>query len=141
MLNHMTDPQQTPPPPYAAVRPQQPAYAPTPNAHAPGATNPAGKIGFIIGLVSLVVSLLTSVIVQVMIRTNSYMVISTVSAIGSLIAFAASLAALILGIVGLRKPGLPHGLAGIATGLGIAGVVSGVFTFLLNTVHTLFGYF
>lgn len=191
MLNGMSDPQQSPVPPYAsnAGQPPQPTYPPQPAQPAPtahqyyqgggapqqqaqphqaqpqytqpqyaqaqygqtqyaqpghaGASSPAssnapGRIGFIIGLIGLAVGLLSNVIVQIMIRSADYALIGLVSGGFSVVAFLASLAALIFGIVGLRRVGAPHGLAGIATGLGGAGVIGAGFAFILNAVSSIF---
>ncbi|GGD64883.1 hypothetical protein [Microbacterium murale] len=174
----MSDPQQSPVPPYAqsAGQPPQPAYPPQPTtsgAPAPSAqhyyqggaqppqysqpqyaqpqygqpayasaasgradTNTPGRIGFIVGLVGLAFSLLTNVIIQIMIRSAGYQLIGLVSGALSVITFLAALTALILGIIGLRRAGEPHGLAGIATGLGGAGVVGAGFSFILNAVSS-----
>ncbi|HCS60832.1 MAG TPA: hypothetical protein DIW46_05440 [Microbacterium sp.] len=158
MLNGMSDPQQPPLPPYASNVPQpaqhgggypaQPAQHPqqAPYASASpspaGGTNTAGRIGFFIGLGGLVVGLLTSTIVQVLIRSFSsgfdYSMVSVVSGFGSFLAFIASVCALVFGLIGIRKVGAPHAQAGIATGLGIAGVVSGIFSFLLTVTAGFF---
>lgn len=170
----MSDPQQSPVPPYAqsAGQPPQPAYPPQPTtgrapapsaqhyyrggtpqqpqyaqppygqpayspaASGPTASNTPGRIGFIVGLVGLGISLLTNVIIQIMIRSADYQLIGLVSGALSVITFLAALAALIFGIIGLRRAGEPHGLAGIATGLGGAGVVGAGFSFILNAISS-----
>lgn len=171
----MSDPQQSPVPPYAqsAGQPPQPAYppqpttsgAPAPSAQhyyqggaqppqphyaqpqygqpayasatsGPTASNTPGRIGFIVGLVGLALSLLTNIIIQIMIRSAGYQLIGLVSGALSVITFLAALTALVLGIIGLRRAGEPHGLAGIATGLGGAGVVGAGFSFILNAVSS-----
>ncbi|WP_460781238.1 hypothetical protein [Microbacterium shaanxiense] len=180
----MSDPQQSPVPPYAsnAGQPPQPTYPPQPGqpaqpaptahqyyqgggapqqqaqpqytqpqyaqaqyaqpghagASSPSSSNAPGRIGFIIGLIGLAVGLLSNVIVQIMIRSADYALIGLVSGGFSVVAFLASLAALIFGIVGLRRVGAPHGLAGIATGLGGAGVIGAGFAFILNAVSSIF---
>jgi len=173
----MSDPQQSPVPPYASNAPQPPqqsqpapSAAPAPSAqhyyqggapqaqysqaqysqpqygqpqYSPAASGPSdsntpGRIGFIVGLIGLAVGLLSSVIIQIMIRSADYQLIGLVSGALAVITFFASLAALIFGIIGLRRPGAPHGLAGIATGLGGAGVVGAGFTFILNAISSVF---
>ncbi|WP_307359465.1 hypothetical protein [Microbacterium murale] len=114
----------------------QPVYSPA--ASGPADSNTPGRIGFIIGLIGLAVSLLTNVIIQIMIRSADYQLIGLVSGALSVLTFLASLAALIFGLIGLRRVGAPHGLAGIATGLGGAGVVGAGFTFILNAVSSVF---
>lgn len=144
----MSDPQQQPHrlPPYMSQQPSgQPehqghaaqgyalnAQSPQPGRTALTSTNPAGRAGLIIGLVGLVIGVLVNLFVQVMIRTGGFAVVSIFSTFGSLIAFAAALTALILGLVGLRRIGAPHGAAGIAAGLGIAGVVNILFGFIIS---------
>jgi len=157
MLNGMTDPQQPHLPPYASNAPQpsgypaqaapaaqqQPYYAPAAPIAA-SATNAAGRIGFILGLVGLGVGLLTSAIVQIVLRSPisavgfDYAMITLINGAGSLLAFIAAVAALVFGLIGIRKVGAPHAQAGIATGLGLAGVVGGMFTFLLTAASPLF---
>ena len=135
----------------APQQPQAPQYGQQQHSQAPYAqpayvsaassatdSNPPGRIGLIIGLAGLVISLLSNVVVQIMIRTSDYALIGLVSGALAVVAFLASLAALIFGIVGLRRAGAPHGLAGIATGLGIAGVVGAGFAFIINAVSSLF---
>jgi hypothetical protein len=129
-------PQQQYAQPQPQLQPQyaQPAYSPA--AAGTAGSNTPGRIGFIIGLVGLGFSLLTNVIIQVMIRSAGYQLIGLVSGALSVITFLAALTALIFGIVGLRRVGAPHGLAGIATGLGGAGVVGAGFSFILNTISS-----
>lgn len=126
---------QQPQPQYAQPQYVQPAY----ESAASGRTgsNTPGRIGFIIGLVGLGFNLLTNVIIQIMIRSADYQLIGLVSGALSVITFLAALAALIFGIIGLRRVGAPHGLAGIATGLGGAGVVGAGFSFILNAISSL----
>lgn len=170
MLNGMSDPQQPPVPPYASntgqpsyppqasppaqqhyqgqnpqppLNPAQaypgPAYSP-PAATTSTDANLPGKIGFIIGLISLGLSILSNVIFQIMIRADGYALLNLVSSIFSVIIFLASAAALVFGIIGLRRVGAPHGLAGIATGLGGSVVVGLGFNFILNAVSGIFPY-
>lgn len=157
MLSGMSDPQQPQVPPYASnagqppqssyppqgyAQPQppyaQPAYA-TP-ASTPTDSNAPGKIGFILGLVGLGLGLLLNVIIQIMIRTQGYDLINVVSGVMSVIIFLASAAALVFGIIGLKRVGAPHALAGIATGLGGAGVVGTGFNFILNAISSVLYY-
>jgi hypothetical protein len=135
-------PQQQPTQPYSA---QPQGYAPTgypaqpgyPAAGASGTGNPPGRIGFIVGLIGLALGLVFSIASQAMIRTGSYEAIGLVGGLGNILSLLAAVAALILGIVGLRRPGAPHGQAGIAVGLGIAGTVSGIFGVLIGALTSL----
>ncbi len=143
MLSRMSDPQQPARnqhqvPPYISQQsqtgyPGQPARQPTTG-------NPAGRAGLIIGLIGLTVGVVTNLIVQMMIRTDGYMIISLISGVGALLGFVLALAALILGIIGLRRPDAPHGTAGIATGLGIAGVVGIALNYLFSLIGSLLNF-
>lgn len=114
---------------YTYVAPQQP----------PGTTaaNPAGRASLILGLVSIGLGILIDILIQVMIRTDGYMVVSVVSGVGSLLAFLTALAALIIGLIGIRRPGVPHVAAGIGAGIGIAGVLGIASSYLIGTVGSL----
>jgi len=167
MLGRMSDPQQSAHnphqvPPYVSQQAQpggHPGQAPSAGHREPAAqgyilngqsspaastastdANPAGRAGLIIGLVGLGLGLLTTLAVQIFIRTDAYPAVGMINALGSLLTFAAALAALILGFVGLRKAGAPHGSAGIAAGLGIAGVAGIAFSFLVNTAGALLSF-
>lgn len=164
MLNSMSDPQQPQNPPYASQPAQQqpPRYAPQPQAQpayaqpAPGGygqpphtpapapsqtgANSMGKIGFILGLVSIGVQVLLNLIIQIMIRSNGYQLISIFSGIFSVLIFFTGVGALVFGLIGIKRPGAPHALAGIATGLGIAIVVGVVMNFIFSTINTFVGF-
>jgi len=156
----MSDPQQPARnphqvPPYAAQ--SQPGYPGAPQQPAPqqahqgfqlnGQTlpasqqntqpgNPPGKVGLIIGLVGLVLGVVINLVVQIMLRNDGYMVGSFIAGIGSLFSFVIAVAALIFGLIGLRRPNAPHAAAGIATGIGLAGAVSIIFNFIINAIGT-----
>ncbi|KDA06921.1 hypothetical protein DC31_07435 [Microbacterium sp. CH12i] len=132
--------QQPPQPNYQApAQPQAPqGYYSPPAQTGPGNTNTPGKIGLIIGLVSLGLGLLMNVIVQMLVRSVGYSMVSVVGGVGTFLVFAASAAALILGIIGLRKAGVPQAQAGIATGLGFAGVVGAIFNVLFSLTASLY---
>lgn len=132
---HGSQPQQQPHASQGYVLNGQSSGPAAPNTGAP--TNSTGRAGLIIGLVAIALSIATTVAVQVAIRSDGYMLVSFVSGIGSLLAFASGLAALILGLIGLRRPGLPHAAAGIATGIGIAQVVGIASSYLINTFGAL----
>lgn len=140
-------PAQPPSAQYAA--PRQPAQGYVLNGQsmqtAPsGATaNPAGRTGLILGFVALAILLVTSILVQVLIRTADYSMFgaySVVNGIGSLLALGAAVAALILGLIGIRRVGAPHAAAGVAVGIGIAQIISILFGWL-STVVGSFLYF
>ncbi|WP_460782954.1 hypothetical protein [Microbacterium tumbae] len=132
-------------PAYSAAQPAAsaaPGYgAPQgyPAAAAPaGPGNPPGRIGFIIGLAGLVVGLLFSIVSQVTLYSGAYESVGIISGIGGILTLLTAIAALVLGIIGLRRRGAPLAQAGIATGLGIAGVASGVFSFLISSMSAIF---
>ncbi|MGM7670491.1 hypothetical protein [Microbacterium sp. A93] len=145
----MSDPQQPPLPPYVSPAGRQPGHPaqsstaaqpyyqsqPQQPAH-PGASgrNTPGRVGFIFGLLGLGLSLVSGIVVQLTINSDNFFLISLFASIGVVLVFCAALAALISGIVGLRRLDAPHGQAGIAVGLGIAGVASGVVSFLVGTL-------
>jgi hypothetical protein len=164
MLNRMSEPQQPPVPPYASNAPQppQPGYPvdQAPNhqqyyqgqapqgyaqpgypanqtgANSPSDSNAPGKVGFILGLVAVGLQVLLSVIIQIMIRSQGYDLISLVSGVVAVIIFLAGVGALVFGLIGLKRAGSKT-FAGIATGLGIAVVVSAGFNFILNAISSL----
>ena len=80
---------------------------------------------------------------QVLIRAADYSMFgaySVVNGIGSLLALGAAVAALILGLIGIRRVGAPHAAAGVAVGIGIAQIISILFGWL-STVVGSFLYF
>lgn len=141
--------QSAPPPGYpaAAQAPQAVpgytgAYSAAPVAPS-GSTDALGRVGFIIGLAGLAISMLFSLITQIMYSVGGYpdfTVIGAISSISQVLVFLCAAAALVLGILGLRRGGSKT-LAGIATGLGIAGVATGLFSFMLGGISTLLGAF
>lgn len=92
----------------------------------------------IIGIVGLVVNVLTTVFIQMAVRSLGYQIVTITAGVVGLLGFFAALAALILGLVGLKRIGAPHGQAGIAVGLGIAGVTGGVVSFLISILAPAF---
>lgn len=160
-LSVMSDPRQHPHriPPYASQQPAgQPGQPGQPGQHpqqhasqgyvlngqslgaAPATGNPAGRAGLIIGLIGLAIGIVMNVAVQVMVRTGGYAAFSILNGAAALVTFAATLAALILGLVGLRRAGAPLAAAGIATGLGIAGVVGIGVNFIVSSFSMLLYY-
>ncbi|WP_185843176.1 hypothetical protein [Microbacterium kyungheense] len=141
----MTTPPNTPPlPDPSAVPPQDqaftadaaPAYAATPAyasapahaaAPAPGAVGPKNTIGLIaliVAVATLVLSTVTLVSQAVLMMQSDYdyvlinLVTTVLTSIGGLL----SLAAVVLGAIGLAKKGAPKGAAGVGLGIGIATV-------------------
>lgn len=118
--------------PYAGQQPYggQPYYS---ASTAPsGSGNSAGKIGFIVGLVSLGLSLLIPLIMQFLYRSDGWQAAQILNGANLFISLIGSAAALVLGIIGLRRRGAPHGMAGIAVGLGIAGVAGALVSMLIG---------
>lgn len=112
----------------------QPSHPGGPSARS---GNPAGRAGLILGIIAIAITIVNNIVLQVLIRTSEYSAYSVyglVSGVGALLAFAAALAALTLGIVGVRRIGAPHAVAGIAIGIGIAEIVGIGFSFLVNTI-------
>lgn len=128
-------PAQAQPPLQAPYGSPAPAWAP----QAGSSSNPGtpGRIGFIIGLVGLGISLLVTVLFQLLIHSEGWMVLSMVSRFTGILTFLAAVAALVFGIIGLRRVGAPQAQAGIAVGLGIAGTASGLFAFLASAMNGL----
>lgn len=120
----------------------QPGYPTSTPASTQTDSNAPGKIGFIIGLVGIGLSLLLNVTIQILIHSQmqSYELINLVSGVFSVLVFLAGVGALVFGIIGLKRAGAPHGLAGIATGLGFASVLGTGFNFILNAVSSVFPY-
>ncbi|MGO2747599.1 hypothetical protein [Microbacterium sp.] len=144
----MSDPQQPAQnphhlPPYISQQPQGGYPAQQPQAGypaqdpAPRTGNPAGRIGLILGIVALGINVVTSIVFQIMIRTDGYRLYGLINGVGAFLAFAAGLAALICGFVGLRRSGTPQAAAGIAAGIGIAVVAGTAFSFMINSVGSL----
>jgi len=116
---------------------QQQGYA----AAAPAAgTNTPGRVGFFLGLGGLALGLLINFIGTLFLRTMSgFGVYSTLTSITGILTFLIAIGALVFGIIGLKRPA-PHGQAGIAVGLGIAGVASGLYSFMYMIFSPLFYY-
>lgn len=164
MLIGMSDPQQPPLPPYGSNEPQpaqpagyptqpaaasqqphaqpvyaQPAYSPSAPT-SPTDSNPMGRIGLIFGIVSVGLQVLLNVMIQIMIRSNGYQIISVISGVFSVIIFLAGVGALVFGILGIKRVGAPHAVAGIATGLGIAIVVGAGMNFVFNAISMMMAF-
>jgi len=120
--------------PYAGQQPYggQPYYSPSTAPSGSGSGNTAGKIGFIVGLVSLGLSLLITLIMQFLYRSDGWQAAQILNGANLFISLIGSAAALVLGIIGLRRRGAPHGMAGIAVGLGIAGVAGALVSMLIG---------
>lgn len=100
-------------------QPGYPAYG-TPAPAAPG--NPLGRAAFLIALITFGIGLLGTVAVPLLYSTTGYGAIEIITGASGLITLLGYGTALVLGIVGLRRPA-PHVLAGIAIGIAGSGVV------------------
>lgn len=140
-------------PQYAQQAPQQPAAPQTQAfaaygqpqgypaaAHAAGGTNSPGRVGFLLGIGGLALGMLMNVIATMVLRSSSatnFGVYSTLTSISGIVTLLLSIGALVFGLIGLKRP-VPHGQAGIAVGLGIAGVAGGVYAFMFTVLGGLF---
>lgn len=115
------------------THPAQPTYA---ASTAAPATNGPGRIGFVIGLISLAVGLFSSVIVQSMYLMGAWDTAPIINGLSLFLTFAGSVLALVFGLIALRRQGVAHGQAGIAVGLGIAGVAAA----LMSVLYSAFGW-
>ncbi|WP_300266627.1 hypothetical protein [Microbacterium sp.] len=147
---YASQPAQQQPPQYAPQQQAQPAYAhpaqPTPGgygqpSYTPAPTpsqtgaNPMGKIGFILGLVSIGVQVLLNLIIQIMIRSDGYQLISLFSNIFSIVIFLTGVGGLVFGLIGIKRPGAPHALSGIAAGIGITIVIGAGMNFIFAAIN------
>ncbi|MGM7678653.1 hypothetical protein [Microbacterium sp. A94] len=115
---------------YAAAHPQQ--------QPAPGTANIFGRVGLIFGVAGLAIGAIATIAIQATYRSLGFGVASFLSGFGSLAAFIAAAVALVLGIIGMKCIGAPHGQAGIAVGLGIAGVAGGIIGAVIALLAPLF---
>lgn len=103
---------------------QHPGYAAHPGGPAPertqtGPGNPLGRTAFLIAVVMLGIGLLAVLVQPFLYGAGDYQLIGLFNVIVSIIVVLGSVAALVIGLIALRRPA-PHFLAGIA--VGIAGV-------------------
>lgn len=95
--------------------------------------NAAGRAGLVIGLIGILFGVAMNIVVQFVARgSDGFAMVSLVSGFGVLISFALALTALILGLVGLRRRDAPLATAGIAAGIGVAGVIGITLNYLVN---------
>lgn len=134
-------------PQYAQQAPQTQAFAAygqpqgyAAAAPAAGGTNTPGRVGFFLGIGGLALGIILNFIATLILRSStgtSFGAYSAITSIGGILTLLLAIAALVFGIIGLKRPA-PHGQAGIATGLGIAGVASGLYTFMFTILGGLF---
>ena len=119
----------------ASAAPPYPA-APGPR---PGAGNGLGRIAFIVAVITLAITLLMSLMLPFVYRAVDFGggFLSLYNSAMGLVSLVGSVAALILGLMAIRRPGSPL-LAGIA--VGIAG--SSILGTIISWMSTLFfGFF
>lgn len=137
----MSDPQQQPAqpqgyPPQQYPQPQysQPQQYPQSPAQSGGSL---GRVAFIVSLVSLAIGLLVTLSFPLLARSVAdYSLIGVVSAIGNAIVLIASVAALILGLIAMRRTGQQI-LAGIAIGIGASAIIGILVSWASNAAFTL----
>lgn len=131
----MSDPQQQPAQPqgYPPQQYPQPQYPQSP-AQSGGSL---GRVAFIVALVSLAIGLLVTLSFPLLARSvTDYSLIGVVSAIGNAIVLIASVVALILGLMAVRRPGQQI-LAGIAIGIGASSIIGILVSWGANLAFTL----
>ncbi|WP_217184872.1 hypothetical protein [Streptomyces sp. AC495_CC817] len=159
----MSDPQQTPAQPsgapspgYPAAQPQYPAgqpypgppqsyagthpYGSAPYPGGPGAASsgePLGRTAFVIAVIGAGLSLLLTLLTPVLLGSGNYEALDPVSSGVGIIAFLGYVAALVLGIVSLRRPE-SNLLAAIAVGIAGSGAVLTAFSWMSSLVWGLF---
>lgn len=109
--------------------PAQPAYAAPGAPASPAGTNPLGKVALIIALVTLGLNIVLALATQLLIRTAGVAMFQIVNVGGTVLMLIGSIAALVLGVMALRRPA-PHAIAGIAVGIAIAGLATTLLTVL-----------
>ena len=116
--------------------PQYPVGAPPTRA---GAGNPLGRVAFIVALLTLAVGLLISLLRPFMYYAADYSVsgISVLDGLGSVLTLAGAVAALILGLIAVRRPA-PHLLAGIAIGIAASHITSIVIGWIASLFYRFF---
>lgn len=157
----MSEPQQPSVPPYAQPNHTYPAAAPAqPQAYpaAAGATpypaqapyarpedsteNATARAAFIVALITLGIGLLTTLMLPLIHLSSGFDSLTTqlLSLASGVVALIGGAAALILGIVAARRPGAPV-KAGIAIGIGAAGLLGLVFSWLSTLLYSFHGWF
>lgn len=123
--------------------PQQSSYGQPGGPTARPASNSLGVIAVILGGIPLLFSLIQPVITVLLLRAATNFRISAYDSVGALsavvsgLAFVLGAAAVVVGIIGLRRRGASKALAGVGVGLGIAAVWGGIAGFLYPLVMSL----
>ncbi|WP_298041397.1 hypothetical protein [uncultured Microbacterium sp.] len=131
--------------PYPAAPAPQPPYAGAPG-YAPVQPGPAkngtdlGKVGFIIGVAAVALSFVLTFLTTIIATSGSY-ISSTyfvISSVNLYLTFLLGIAALVLGIIGLRRVPSSTALAGIAIGIGVTVIVSRLTSMLMSAISSLY---
>ncbi|WP_460801071.1 hypothetical protein [Microbacterium sp. GXF6406] len=134
--------------PYPAAPAPQPPYAGTPagSGYAPVQPTPAtngtdlGKVGFIIGIAAIAIGFVLTFLTTIIATSGSY-ISSTyfvISSVNLYLTFLLGIAALVLGIIGLRRAPSSRALAGIAIGIGVTVIVSRLTSMLMSAISSLY---
>lgn len=133
---------------YPQAQPQHPAqpqaYPAAPTYPAAAAargdgTNRLGRVAFIVAVITLAVSLLMVLAMPFVYRAADFtpLVFGLYSTAIGAVEFAGSVAAIILGLISIRRPG-PQLLAGIAIGISGAGILGLIVTWISSSFYSLF---
>lgn len=117
------------------------AYAPQAGFEPASTAEPRdlGRVGMFVGLIGLGADILFSLISQVLTRSlhNTFEIYRVVDGISTFLTFAAAALALIFGLIALRRPFGSRAQAGVAVGLGIAGLVSAFYWVMFFVINAL----
>lgn len=139
----MSEPQSSSVPPYAQPGGYPPAGAPQgPYPRAADATaggNPLARTAFVIALVTVGLGLLLTVARPVIHAATQFQpeAMTVISLVHTAVSLLGGLAALILGLIALRRPG-GQVAAGVAVGVGVTVVLGSVFSWATPLIFQLF---
>lgn len=129
--------------PYGAPQGQQPYGLPAAQGYtaapAPGSANGLGRVAFIVAVITLAVTLLMTLAMPFVYRAVDFAPAAFGlfnGAIG-LVGLVGSVAALVLGLMAIRRPG-SHLLAGIAIGIAGSSILGTIVGWISSTFYGLF---
>lgn len=130
-------PQAVPQPPYPPTMQQSPGQQPYPSyaRDRAGGGNSLGRVAFIVAAITLAVELLSILMWPILYRTGEMEVADVLNTAVRLLTFAGFAAALVLGIVALRRE-RANLLAGIAVGIAGAAVLGIVFGWISGLFYS-----